>query len=78
MGAFLGLISDFLIEECFEVYAFVKGGELASCQNNRNVLARAVSYNFGPLFRPCRVFKSFTRVPERPGNKLPEKASWAF
>ena len=28
MGAFLGLISDFLIEECFRAHAFAKGGEL--------------------------------------------------
>ena len=70
MGAFLGLISDFLIEECFEAYAFAKGGELTSCQSNRLVLAKAVSYNLGPLFRPCRIFKILTRVPEHPGNRF--------
>lgn len=60
MGALLGLISDFLIEECFEAFGFVKEGELTSYQSNRSVLAKAVSYNFSPLFRPCRVFKSLT------------------
>ena len=66
MGAFLGLISDFLIEQSFRAYAFVKGSELTFCSNNRSVLAKAVSYEFGPLFRPCRVFKSLTKGPRTP------------
>ena len=68
MGAFLGLISDFLIEECFGTHAVVEGGEMTFCQSNRNVLAKAVSCNFDHLFRICTVFKSLTTVSEYPGN----------
>ena len=68
MSAFLGSTSDFLIEDYFGAYAFVKGGGLTSCQNNRNVLAKAVSNNSGLLFRPCRVLKSLTKVPEPLGK----------
>ena len=55
MGALLGLISDFLIEEYFEAYALMKGGKLSSCQSNRNVLAKAISCSLDPLLIPCRV-----------------------
>ena len=56
MGALLGLISDFLIEEYFEAYVFVKEGKMTSCQSNRNVLAKVISCSFDPLLIPWRVF----------------------